>query len=802
MKKCVFLRKISCVLLFTMVIGCFEPWSLKVIASKGEQVVAHDEALINHKDYDLELNLDDNPEDNDPMAEEEPRDSEEFCGDEFTFEELEAMGIDVSEDTDRGNMAGTSTFAAGGSNGYNNIRFGVDVSKWQGDMNWAKAAQNDVEFAFVRACYRGLNDGGLYDDPKVFDNIQGAYDAGISVGLYCFSQAVTVAEAQAEADRLVAFANSRPGRINLPLVMDYEYGAGHSGRLAAAGFNKAQATAIIKAFCERVESQGYEAMVYASLSVLKDDMNAAEIVNSGYDIWVARYTRESYAQGGYTDPWDVLTNTQSLDGVYPGGDFEFWQYSSKGNGKFFGAQSDYIDLDYWFEGMTATLECDLIAKPTIAGKTYDLIEPFGEWYEYVEVDGKKLSPELTKTTTSDANDKHLKLEIHSNSAREMRVKVHNGYPSDLYELVYKLNYDSSSNTYTATLEYINDFIIRLDSWPAGYEEHAVVDKNKTYEMVDYRPWHQYVMAVGAGAKQFVIYKYDENDIKCEKRTYSLTFDNNAHCYSIGTPVVDDYSIVITPPEGYASEHPKIWLDGVARDATKTKDGKWKLKLGYLKKDEKLPEVVSIYSYKQSGAPLGMSSYLVSFDDGYILSEISSLKDVLYYGGYSMKVTGTNGMRYRAGIKNSFKNTLRTTGVDGYKLKEYGIVAITSKNYETLPLVLDGEKTSIVKAFYYVSDNKIKDVILSRDSANDMCYFSAFFEKMPVKAYKTPMVTRSYLKVEKAGKIYTIYSAPYSKDMYQLANQVLAANEFKEGTPENKYIKSIINDADNYREAGQ
>ena len=821
MRKNVHFKIISRVLLLAMVIGCFDPWLLEVCAAKAETEVLFEEAAQNPISFDLELNIDDNPEENDPMASENFRDPEEFCGEEYTFDELEEMGIDF-ESNEKNLFFAPETYRAGGQDGFaqNEIRHGIDVSKWQGEMNWEKAKSKGVDFTFIRACYRTLDNGSFYDDPYVYKYIEGADNAGISIGLYCFSQAITVAEAEAEADRMVALANSRPGRIRLPLVMDYEYGAGHTGRLAAANFSKAQATTIIKAFCKRVEDNGYEAMVYASQSVLANDMNASEIVSAGYDIWVARYTQETLAesQGGFTEYETIKNATASYDGIFPGGDFEFWQFSSKGKGSEFGASSTFIDMDLWFFDGYSNLDMDVSATPTVSGKAYNVRLPGSQWYGAVDIIDENdkiwtMSPKLTDAQGAGAdvrNDTHLYLEFDNNKPKPKQMKVKTWIYDNkefIYELVYDLTYHGDTNSYSASLSYVNDFLFYLNSLPEGYNDHAVVDGEKNPEIVYYEPLNKCVMIMGRDyacdgkVHTIVLHKTDGSNRPLEKRTYNCQFDETTHSFRVDPVIIGDYSIKLTPPAGYVisgnSEfRPQIWLDGVAKDAITTGDGDWKIYMGSHQEGTKLPEIVTIYSYAPNNLnkPTGMTVYLLSYDDDYILAELTTFKDVFKSGGYSMKVTGNNGLRYRAGIKDSFKNELRDQGVDGFKLKEYGIVGITAKNYQEKPLVVNGEKTSTAKAFYYASSNKIKDIVYSRDTTNDICYFSAFYENMPVSAYKTDMVTRCYMKVEYKGKNYTIYSAPARKALYNLAEQVLAANEFAAGTPERAYVQSIIDDA--------
>ena len=189
------------------------------------------------------------------------------------------------------------------------IQTGVDVSKWNGKIDWGRAKKAGVQFALVRMAYRGYGSAGSMGiDETGVTNLKNALAAGIPVGAYIFSQATTEAEAKAEADLLISQVKGY--KITLPLVMDFEYysdSGKNEGRLYDAKLSKSKATAICNAFCARVASKGYTPMVYANADMLKNKLNASDI-SKNYMIWLANYTSKTT----YT------------------GDYNFWQYSAAG----------------------------------------------------------------------------------------------------------------------------------------------------------------------------------------------------------------------------------------------------------------------------------------------------------------------------------------------------------------------------------------------------------------------------------------------------------------------------------------
>jgi GH25 family lysozyme M1 (1,4-beta-N-acetylmuramidase) len=183
---------------------------------------------------------------------------------------------------------------------------GIDVSTWNGDINWKKVKAAGIDYAIIRVGGRYTSSGGYFTDSKYEQNLKGAIAAGIDVGVYFFSTAINTTEAKQEAAYVMSLISGY--NINLPIVMDYEYATGPSGRLYNAHLSKAAATNVVKAFCRTVEAKGYVGMIYASKSVLVSDMNASSIAKS-YPVWNAQYNIS-----------DTLTTKHS-----------YWQYSSSGN---------------------------------------------------------------------------------------------------------------------------------------------------------------------------------------------------------------------------------------------------------------------------------------------------------------------------------------------------------------------------------------------------------------------------------------------------------------------------------------
>lgn len=181
---------------------------------------------------------------------------------------------------------------------------GIDVSKWNGNINWKTVADSGVEFAMIRCGYRGYGSGEMLMDPYFEQNISGALKNGIKVGIYFYSAAVNEAEAREEARFTVEVIKKY--RITYPVVYDFENF--YEGRCAYLGKNVITNNAL--AFLNYVKSQGYTPMMYASKNAYYNNWETSRF--SGMKNWLAHYTNPG-VNSDYT------------------GKYQMWQYTSKGS---------------------------------------------------------------------------------------------------------------------------------------------------------------------------------------------------------------------------------------------------------------------------------------------------------------------------------------------------------------------------------------------------------------------------------------------------------------------------------------
>ncbi|ABX43465.1 glycoside hydrolase family 25 protein [Lachnoclostridium phytofermentans] len=183
---------------------------------------------------------------------------------------------------------------------------GIDVSKYQGDIDWKKVKESGVEFAILRLGFRGFNEGTLEIDPYFVKNVEGATKAGVSVGVYFFSQAVTLEEANEEAEFILELIKDY--KISYPVIFDTEYVTTYDAR--ANKLARQLRTDITKTFCEKIQTAGYHPMIYANTKWMVMGIDLEQL--SEYDLWFAYYGNN------LTFPYDFQMYQYSDSGTIPG----------------------------------------------------------------------------------------------------------------------------------------------------------------------------------------------------------------------------------------------------------------------------------------------------------------------------------------------------------------------------------------------------------------------------------------------------------------------------------------------------
>lgn len=185
-------------------------------------------------------------------------------------------------------------------------RFGIDVSYWQGNIDWQQVKDAGVEFAMIRVGWRGSEQGLLDIDEYAQQNYEGARAAGIDVGCYFFSQSISPEEAVEEAEYVLSLIEG--WQLDMPVVYDWEYISADS---RTGNMDARLLTDCTKAFCERIRQAGYTPMIYFNADQSHKQMYLEELTD--YPFWLAMY--ESEMNYPYKiDMWQY-SNTGSVPGI-------------------------------------------------------------------------------------------------------------------------------------------------------------------------------------------------------------------------------------------------------------------------------------------------------------------------------------------------------------------------------------------------------------------------------------------------------------------------------------------------------
>lgn len=203
---------------------------------------------------------------------------------------------------------------------------GVDVSYWQnirGTIDWNKVKRQGIDYVFIRTSYTGQASAfSLAPDSYFETNYEGAKAAGLMVGVYHYSMATTITEAQKEAKYVLDLLDGR--ELDMPVIMDYEF----AGRLTTAynswssSTRNSKLTSNALAFLKVISDSQYEPMFYSYYSMLKNSLDM-ELIHNKYRVWLSNFNTAT----SYTDP------------------FEFWQYTSSGSVT---GLSGPIDCNFWY----------------------------------------------------------------------------------------------------------------------------------------------------------------------------------------------------------------------------------------------------------------------------------------------------------------------------------------------------------------------------------------------------------------------------------------------------------------------
>ena len=257
---------------------------------------------------------------------------------------------------------------------------GIDISHWQGAIDWAKVKAASIQFAIIKS---GGSDAGFYTDPRWEENYKGAKANGIAVGAYYFvgPGCISVADGQADAERFLAQLKGK--QFEYPVYIDVE---------ATPASKKAGATEAVIAFCRAMEAGGYYAGIYSSTySGFRDRLDDSKL--TPFTHWVAQYASKC---------------------TY-GGSYGIWQYSSSGQ---VNGISGRVDMDVSYQDFPSIIKAggfNGYAKKAAAPKPVAPVQP----HKTVE----KIAREVLTGKWGNGDDRRRRLASAGYDAAAVQAKV-------------------------------------------------------------------------------------------------------------------------------------------------------------------------------------------------------------------------------------------------------------------------------------------------------------------------------------------------------------------------------------------
>ncbi len=306
-------------------------------------------------------------------------------------------------------------------------------------------------------------------------------------------------------------------------------------------------------------------------------------------------------------------------------------------------------------------------------------------------------------------------------------------------------------------------------------------------------WHQYMQNICAPSSEATSTRklYSNANSLDNTFVFKIPVYNNMPTKACAKPTEPaatvSYSISLKPPAGYADAN--IYLDGVCYSA-EVKSGSYTVKA----KNGKAKTAV-MYQYNDAGVPTGMYVWTLSHNGSqYKATAVSELEDLLTYHGFSIRITGKAGIRFKTGISKSLRSKLTSTdGVAGYTLQEYGTLVMNNANREQYPLVKGGEK--VLEGMSYGKNDKgvLEDNIY--ETVSGRYRYTSVLVGLPASQYQTDYAFRGYITLKKDGKEFTLYGPTVYKSIYSMAKQIISAEQYKKGTSADKFLRKLISDGD-------
>lgn len=201
----------------------------------------------------------------------------------------------------------------------------------------------------------------------------------------------------------------------------------------------------------------------------------------------------------------------------------------------------------------------------------------------------------------------------------------------------------------------------------------------------------------------------------------------------------------------------------------------------------------VYQYNESGVPVGMYLWTLDYqNNAYVATAQPQMENLLTYHGFSIRITGKSGIRFKTGISAELRNQLLTEGVNGYVLKEYGTLVMNNANRGLYPMIKGGQK--VLNGVSYGIDETGAFVDKIYETVDGRYRFTSVLVGLPPEQYRTEFAFRGYAVLEKDGAQIVVYGPVVARSIYNLAEQFLNAGIYPQGSSADIFLRQLITDA--------
>lgn len=315
-----------------------------------------------------------------------------------------------------------------------------------------------------------------------------------------------------------------------------------------------------------------------------------------------------------------------------------------------------------------------------------------------------------------------------------------------------------------------------------YLQKFNVNPGSSYELFT----HQYMQNISAPTSEAKKIKeqYEKAGSMENTFVFNIPVFQNMPGESCETPVAST-NVALSVPPGYTDT--TVWLDGVPY-AAEVRNGQY-----IVQATDASARTAVVYQYN-GAVPVGMYLWTLEYrNNAYVATAQPELADLLTYHGFSIRITGNSGIRFKTGISADLRGRLTSSGVGGYTLKEYGTLVMNNANRDRYPMVLGGEKVLSGMSYGINASGALEDKIY--ETVDGRYRYTSVLIGLPVDQYKTEYAFRGYAVLEGGGGRITVYGPVVARSIYALADQLIKGGSYAEGTESYNFLKNLMYEAD-------